>query len=390
MSIPPLLSHFDKTARWMRRGGQESDIAISSRVRLARNFCAYLFPHSAEMSDLLQIRTLVLEALSHLATEEGSPLQEFLQQLGVLSLEEFAGWERKSLIAQHLTSKEHIRRGAGRTLAASADASLSLLVNEEDHLRLQILLPGLQLHTAYQFADQFDSALEEYFEQRDHEFAFSDSLGYLTACPSNIGTGMRASVMLHLPALEIAGRLEEAHELAKKKEFALRGTFGEDSPISGHLHQLSNQLTLGQSENEILMEVEEAARQICELERAARSAIPTDFLDDARDAIGRAYGTLRYARRVGSREAADLLSMLRLAHELGWAKGISRQRFNELQVWARPAYLQLQQGRSLESNEHKTLRAALLREQLKRVRLDPILTREEKEQPTAEEQVALA
>lgn len=388
MPVPLLLSHFDKTARWMRRGGQDKDVVISSRIRLARNFLGHLFPHRAETKQLFAIRDQVLEALPQLVVGNDSNLQDALRQMGVLSLENFASWEKRSLIAQHLTSKEHIHKDAGRGLAASADAALSLLVNEEDHLRLQSLLPGLQLEAAFDLVDRFDNALEEYFDEQC-EFAFSEIFGYLTACPSNVGTGMRASVMLHLPALEIVGRLDRARKLAKSKDFALRGTFGEASKVWGHLHQLSNQLTLGQDERQILAEVEETAREICDLERTARAEIPTDFLDEARDAIGRAYGILRYARRIKSREATEQLSMLRLGHELGWIKGLSRQRFNELLVWLRPAYLQLQHSRSLESSEHETMRATLLREQLQRVKLDPILTREERELPVAEEHSAL-
>lgn len=376
MSAPHLLSHFDRTARWMRRGGQENDVVISSRVRLARNFRRYLFPHRASPADLMTIRHRVFMALPHLAADGGAALAKVLAQTGVLPFEEFTGWERQSLIDRHLTSREHVREEVGRGLAASADASLSLLVNEEDHLRLQSMLPGLQLDAAYALADRLDDALEKYFDQRS-AFAYSDTFGYVTACPTNAGTGMRASVMLHLPALEIAGRIKQAQSFAKEKEFALRGTFGEGSKVWGNLHQLSNQVTLGLDETEILLEVAEVARRICELERAARRAIPTQFPDETRDAVGRAYGTLRFARRVGCREATDHLSMLRLGHELDWVKGVTRQRFNELLVWIRPAYLQVLHGRILKSEERDTLRATLLRNHMARVKLHPVLLQEE-------------
>jgi protein arginine kinase len=376
MNAPHLLSHFDRTARWMRRGGQENDVVISSRVRLARNFRRYQFPHRAAASDLMTIRHRVFQALPQLETEHSAPLEKALQQTGVLPFEEFTGWERQSLIDRHLTSREHVRDEVGRGLAASSDATLSLLVNEEDHLRLQSMLPGLQLDAAFQIVDKLDDALEKHFDGRGG-FAYSEIFGYVTACPTNAGTGMRASVMLHLPGLEIAGRIERARKLAREKGFALRGTFGEGSKVWGHLHQLSNQETLGLDEAEILLEVEGVARRISELERAARNAIPARFAPEARDAVGRAYGVLRYARRVGCREATDHLSALRLGHELNWIKGLSRQRFNELLVWIRPAYLQVLHGRILDSHERDTLRASLLRGHLQRVKLEAFFTREE-------------
>jgi protein arginine kinase len=375
MTAPHLLSHFDRTARWMRRGGQENDVVISSRVRLARNFRRYQFPHRAQIGDLMTIRHRVFGALPNLEAE-GATLEKALQQTGVLPFEEFTGWERQSLIDRHLTSREHVRDEVGRGLAASSDATLSILINEEDHLRLQSMLPGLQLDAAFQIVDKLDDALEAHFDGRGG-FAYSDVFGYVTACPTNAGTGMRASVMLHLPALEIAGRIERARKIAREKGFALRGTFGEGSKVWGHLHQLSNQETLGLDEAEILLEVESVARRISEIERAARNAIPARFSSEAQDAIGRAFGVLRYARRLGCREATDHLSSLRLGHELNWVKGLSRQRFNELLVWIRPAYLQVLHGRILNSQERDTLRANLLRGHLQRVKLEAFFTREE-------------
>jgi len=383
MQAPHLLSHFDRTARWMRRGGQENDVVISSRVRLARNFSRYEFPHRAAAADLMVIRHKVFQAMMRLPQNEAAIGKSFSQSLGragVLPFEMFTAWERQSLIDRHLTSREHVREDTGRGMVATGDASLSLLVNEEDHLRLQSLLPGLQLDAAFHLVDKLDDALEGHFDGRNN-FAYSETFGYLTACPTNAGTGMRASVMLHLPALEIAGRVERARKTAKEKGFALRGTFGEGSKVWGHLHQLSNQITLGMDEAEILLEVEIAAREICELERQARSAMPTRYLNDARDMVGRAYGSLRYARKVGCREATDRLSMLRLGYELNWVKGLTRQRFNELLVWVRPAYLQVLHGRVLSSEERDILRADLLRAHISRMRLDPTLTHEDEIEP---------
>ena len=348
----------------MRRGGRENDIVLSSRVRLARNLRRYAFPHKASAPDLLAVRGRVFAALHDTAEAPGG-----LPGAHFLPFEEFTAWERGSLIDRHLTSREHVAEEAGRGLAATSDASLCVLANEEDHLRLQSLLPGLQLDVAFGLVDKLDDALEAHFDGRT-AFAYSERFGYLTACPTNAGTGLRASVMLHLPGLEIAGRIDRARRWAEGRGLLLRGTFGEGSKVWGHLHQLSNQSTIGMEEADVLLEVERAAREMCDMERAARVGLPEKHGLEARDMIGRAYGTLRYARRIGCREATDALSLLRLGHEMNWVKGLTRQRFNELMVWTRPAYLQVLHARALPSEERDTLRADLLRPHLSRVRLD--------------------
>ncbi len=364
MHTPLLLSAFDRAARWMKRGGRENDIVLSSRVRLARNLRRYAFPHKATSSDLLSVRHRLFTALHATAEAPGG-----LTGAHFLPFEEFTAWERQSLIDRHLTSREHVQDEMGRGLAALGDASLCALANEEDHLRLQSLLPGLQLDAAFALVDKLDDVLEAHFDGRA-AFAYSDRFGYLTACPTNAGTGLRASVMLHLPALEIAGRMDKTRRWAEGRGLLLRGTFGEGSKVWGHLHQLSNTSTMGVEEAEVLLEVERAAREVCDLERAARLALPGKHGLETRDRIGRAFGTLRYARRIGCREATDCLSLLRLGHEMNWVKGLTRQRFNELMVWIRPAYLQVLHARSLPAEERDCLRADLLRPHLSRVRLD--------------------
>ncbi len=363
MTPPFLPSAFERTAKWMRRGGRENDIVLSSRVRLARNIRQFEFPHHASPQELLAVRHRAFQALLLVAESGG------LHEARLLPFEEFTGWERQSLIDRHLTSREHIQEELARGLAATPDAALSVLINEEDHLRLQSLLPGLQLDAAFSMVDKLDDALEEYFDTHGG-IAFSEEFGYLTACPTNAGTGIRASVMLHMPALEITGKIERARKWAEGKGLTLRGTFGEGSKIWGHLQQLSNQVTLGLDEHEILHETESAALELCAMERAERANLPGKYSDDARDRVGRAFGTLRYARRIGCREATECLSLLRLAHEIGWAKGLNRQRFNELLVWIRPAYLQVMHGRLIAAAERDKLRCDLLRPHIAKVRLE--------------------
>ena len=354
----------------MRRGGRENDIVISSRVRLARNLRKYDFPHRATAADLLAVRHRALQAI-HTASAAGGPIQ----QVKIIPFEEFTAWERQSLIDRHFSSREHLKDELGRAVAAIADGSVAVLINEEDHIRLQSLLPGLQLDAAFALVDKVDDAMEEFIDARGG-YAYSERFGYLTACPTNAGTGMRASLMLHLPALEIVGKIDKARKAMEAKGLVLRGTFGEGSKVWGHLHQLSNQVTLGLDETEILLDVDSAAQELCAMERQARETLPEKFAEDTHDRIGRAYGILRYSRRIQCREATECLSMLRLGHELNWVKGLTRQRFNELLVWIRPAYLQVLHGRSIGNTERDRLRADLLRPHIARVRLDAAFTTE--------------
>ena len=356
-----LLTHFQKTARWMRRGGRDGDIVLSCRVRLARNFRRFQFPHHAGNQELLSVRKRLFEAIE---TAQAAP-----ETMLLVPFEEFTPWERQSLIDRHLSSREHVRHELGRAVAATPDLSLAVIINEEDHWRLQALLPGLQFDAAWQLADELDDALEAELDEGG-TVAYDPQFGYLTACPTNAGTGLRASAMLHLPGLEIANRLEKARRWATGRGLDLRGTFGEGSKIWGHLHQLSNQATMGLDEGEILVEIEAATRELVEQERAAREELPAKFEAETRDRCGRAFGTLRYARALSCREATDCLSYLRLAHELGWMKGMPRQRFNELLVWARPAYLQVLHGRAVSGSERDGLRADLLRPHVAKVKLD--------------------
>jgi protein arginine kinase len=364
MSSTLLLSHFDQTARWMRRGGSETDVVLSSRVRLARNLRRYDFPHSASSQDLLSIRTRFLTAIDKNARSAPDALL-------LVSFEDFTNWEKASLIDRHLTSREHTKDEMGRAIAATSDGALSVLINEEDHLRLQTLLPGMQFEEAFKIANKMDDALESYFDVRGG-FAFDNDFGYLTACPTNAGTGLRASAMLHLPALEITGKLEKARKWVENRGLTLRGTFGEGSKIWGHLHQLSNTATLGLSEDDILLETEAATLELAAQERAAREILPEKFGLETRDQIGRAFGTLRYARTISCREATDALSLLRLGHEINWMKGLSRQRFNELLVWIRPAYLQVLENRSLAGSERDAIRASLLRPHAAKIKLESV------------------
>lgn len=346
----------------MKRGGREGDVVLSSRVRLARNFARFPFPHRASASELAFVREQVLSAL-----EEAAPSAP--DSLLVLPLEEYSPLERRSLVDRHLSSREHIRDEIGRALVTTSDGAFSVLINEEDHLRLGAVLPGLQLDAALQMCDAVDDALEEFFDGKS-AYAFDADFGFLTACPTNAGTGLRASAMLHLPALSLLEELDMAREWASEHGFVLRGTTGEGSNVAGHIEQLSNQSTLGQDEGDIALEIEDAARELVTREREARARLTEEMPLETRDLVGRAYGVLRFARRISGEEATQALSFLRLGHELGWMKGLSRQRFNELSVWMRPDYLGVLHSRELSREERAILRAELLRVHVSKVKLE--------------------
>ena len=346
----------------MKRGGREGDVVLSSRVRLARNFARFSFPHRAGTDELLRVRDDVLGALE--AAASAAP-----DSLLVLPFEDFTLTERRSLVDRHLSSREHIRAEVGRALVTTADGAFSVLVNEEDHLRLSAVLPGLQLDAALQMCDAVDDALEADFEE-DNGYAFDPDFGFLTACPTNAGTGLRASAMLHLPALSLLGELDDARAWALERGFILRGTSGEGSSVAGHLEQLSNQSTLGQDEADIALEIEFAARELATRERDGRARLVAERPVETRDLVGRAYGIAAHARRISTDEATHALSLLRLAHELGWMKGLPRQRFNELSVWMRPSYLSVLHSRPLSRDERAGLRADLLRVHVGKVKLE--------------------
>lgn len=366
MQTQNISSHFNSIPRWMRRYGNDCDVVISSRVRLARNFNKHNFPHNAPANELIELRQRTLDLLLQL-----SETSNLLENAGILPFEEFAEWERQSLVERHLTSTDHIAQELGRAIVALPDSSLSLLINEEDHLRLQSLMPGLQLDAALTQAMKLDDLLEKFCEG---DFAFDTQLGYLTACPTNIGTGLRASVMLHLPALELTERLTHAKEMATEQGFVLRGTFGEGTKPYGHLYQISNQVTLGHDENSLLLDVAETVLHIVALEREVRAGLAESKSKLAQDAVGRAYGTLSFARRIDYHEAAAHLSFLRLGMHLNWIKGLSHQRFNELMVNIRPACLQVEKGQTLTGEQRDETRATLLRTALQKIRIDPFLT----------------
>lgn len=326
-----------KTSLWMDTKGPQNDIVLSSRVRLARNFKGEVFSCLATNE---QTEAVLKKFCDVSATEEK------FSDCTLLYIQDLPATKRQALVEKHLISPYLARHAKNGALLLSEDEALSIMINEEDHLRLQVILPGLQLEEAWKMADEKDSLLEN-----ELDYAFDEECGYLTACPTNVGTGLRASAMLHLPALIITGQLGRLERALSQVGLIVRGLYGEGSGITGNLVQISNQVTLGQSEEEILSSLNGMIGQVVEQEQDARQALLDKKRALVADRAWRALGLLRYAQVMSSKEATALLSDLRLGFDLGLVKGIDLQKLNLLLVLIRPACLQILAGRKLNREE---------------------------------------
>ncbi len=333
---------------WLKRTGPEPDVVISSRVRLARNLCDLHFPRFAKPETLNEVLRLVEKAAG-----SDSPLG----RLTFVPLTKVPSLEKAALVERHLISPAQAEQAEGRAVVLSADETVAVMVNEEDHLRIQVILAGLDLEQAWRLASEVD----DLFASRLN-VAFSERWGYLTACPTNVGTGMRASAMVHLPALALTNQLPRVVGAAAKLGLAVRGLFGEGTAASGNIFQISNQVTLGHSEEDIIRHLTAVTQQVIEQERAAREAL----LEQARlavdDRVHRAYGILANARRLDTQEALQLLSDVRLGVDAGLIRKLELRTLNSLCVAIRPALLQLIVGRELTPEERDVERATLIRE----------------------------
>lgn len=328
-------------------------VVMSSRVRLARNLNGTAFPGWAKKTD----RQKSLENIKAVARN----LPEMKGAL-VRSMDEFTAIEKQLLVERHLISREHAAKTIGSGVVISESETISLMINEEDHLRMQALMPGFCLHEAWAMIDRVDSELEEQLD-----YAYSPKLGYLTACPTNVGTGMRASAMLHLPALVLAEQINQIIQAVNKLGLAVRGLYGEGTEASGNLFQVSNQTTLGERETDLIERLGKVILQIIEHESNARQALMEKRPQMIYDQVGRAYGILGNACVQSSKEAMNLLSMLRLGLDLGLIQGLERPRIDDLFLLTQPAHLQKHVRQKLTAEQRDVMRASLLRDMLKDV-----------------------
>jgi protein arginine kinase len=275
-------------------------------------------------------------------------------------LQELTPVEKQVLVERHLISREHAAKGAGSGVVMNRKQTLSVMINEEDHLRMQAIRSGLQLKQAHKLVDKIDSALEGRLD-----FAYDQHLGYLTACPTNVGTGMRASAMLHLPGLVLSELINQVIQAVSKIGLAVRGLYGEGTEAMGNLFQISNQTTLGEKEDEIIARLSKVIETIIEKEHDARQVMMQKKPNTLWDQIGRAYGVLTFAHAMSSKEALNLLSIIKLGVDLGAFPEDRRLPIDELFLDTQPAHLQKSSQQKLNAEERDHLRAQIIRERLK-------------------------
>lgn len=334
--------------KWYEATGKEGDVVISTRIRLARNLKQFPFPCKLDAEGRKKVISLVKEAL----LEGNSAIAGDFTYVDMAGLSEA---EAVSLVERHLVSPEFISEREGRGLLLRTDESVSIMINEEDHIRLQVMRQGLCLDEAYELADKLDTLLDERLS-----FAFDDRLGYLTQCPTNLGTGMRASLMLHLPALQDSGAMGRIAGNLQKLGLTLRGLYGEGSEPKGALYQLSNQVSLGLSEAEALGNLKNIAMQLITQERTAREAVSRNL--EIQDAIARSLGILKSARLLKGDEFMKLISNVRLGISTGVLANIPLDKVGALTIEAQPATLMKNAGKQLSPAERDELRARLVRE----------------------------
>ncbi len=334
---------------WYIEAGPDSDVIISSRVRLARNLSRYPFPHRM---DIQQSRQAAEEIVQAFYLDDAERKRHYLLvDLDTLSREDGLALAEKRLISEDLASA-----GQNHKAIISRDETVSIMINEEDHIRIQSMQAGLRLEQAYEAAAQAALVLEQTLS-----LAYSDKYGFLTACPTNTGTGMRASVMAHLPALTMTGKIKNTIDGLIKLGFTVRGHYGEHSKSQGNLFQISNQLTLGISEEDLINDLKRMLQQLIEQERDIRREVYRRQPIVLEDKIMRAFGVLKSARLISNEEAAGLLSDLRLGLALGLLSGLQETDINRLYAAIGPASIQKAHGQAMSSEERDQARAKVIR-----------------------------
>lgn len=338
--------------RWYEQAGLKSDVVISSRVRLARNIAKYPFPSTADMQTLEAVLNICKEKIKRIAAG---------YQLRCLDLRQLTPLERRCYVEQRLLSPELAIGNIPGGLILNEAETMSVMVNEEDHLRIQVILPGFQLEQAYAMCDAFETSFGNHVT-----YAFDERLGYLTECPTNLGTGLRVSAMMHLPALVHTGMMQKILDACGKMGVAVRGVYGENSEAEGDLFQISNQVTLGHTEAEILENMMHIIGQIEEKERQMRQKLLQRDKNALEDKIFRAYGVLANARSISCAEAMQLLSWVHLGVSMKVIPFINPINVKRLLVEIQPGMVQRRAGKELNALARDQQRAEFCRSMLLR------------------------
>ncbi len=329
---------------WFNEIGNEGDIAVSTRVRLARNINGYPFP--SRMTDYM--REQINDKIKNAITNSNTP---FSRNLSYIAMKDIPENERYAMVERHIISPEFVSNCQNKAIIISEDESISIMIGEEDHIRIQVILSGLQLENAYDIAERIDTLLCDTLD-----IAFDENLGFLTECPTNLGTGLRASLMLHLPVLESTGEIKNLSRAVEKIGFTVRGMYGEGSSAIASFYQISNQITLGISEKNAIDNLKTISMQFIEKERALRGALN---LLKTEDLCYRALGTLKSARVLSSEEMIKLLSRVKL----GISMGIIDENIDPVKslIEGQP-YMLMSKFGDMNPEERDIKRASLIRE----------------------------
>jgi protein arginine kinase len=346
-----------RCGEWLRGSGPQSDIVISSRIRLARNLASFPFIRRCSEADRAAIDKTFRDAIRKVAGWE---------ELLLVDVASLPVVDRQFLVERQLISRELSEGSGARSVFIDRHEQFSLMINEEDHLRMQVMHSGLDLDSAWEQMSGMDDALDELVN-----FAFHERLGYLTACPTNVGTGMRVSVMLHLPALVITQQIEKVFRSLQKMGLAVRGLYGEGSQAMGDFYQISNQITLGRAEADLVKQVGEVIPVIIDYERQARTFLVKESRKDLHDRVSRAYGILCTAQTISSEETLHLLSSVRMGVNLGLIEDLEIPTINKLFIHTQPAHLQKLRGVQLETADRNVERAMYLQTHLRKTNGPP-------------------
>lgn len=348
MELNDLLNH---TSEWLKGTGPNSNIVISSRIRLARNLDKLAFPHWANKKQSEEALKSIAEAIAKV---------NYLKNTATFRLTDLDSVDKQFLIERHLMSYEHAQKTNSKAVVIDSEEIVAIMINEEDHIRCQVMQSGFNLFECYNIINRIDDGLS-----KELSFAYLLDWGYLTACPTNTGTGMRGSVMLHLPALVMTRQIDRVLAAISKLSFTTRGLYGEGTQATGNFFQISNQVSLGHSEDELINNINNLIRQIIDQENQARETMFSRNKGILEDRIHRSFGILKSAHIISSQETTELLSMVRLGLDLGMLKDIDRRSINELFIITQPAHLQKIEGKKLSTQERDIKRAEIIRSRLK-------------------------
>ncbi|HHU51061.1 MAG TPA: protein arginine kinase [Firmicutes bacterium] len=343
---------------WIRSSGPEGEVVLSSRIRLARNLKNIPFPHYAGEKALENVLDQVEKAIALSSNKKN--IRALNHRLKLTRLDSLSQLERLVLVEKHLVSPNLINHPAHRGVVTNDDETLAVMVNEEDHIRIQILTPGLELEGAWETANEIDD-----FFEASLEYAFDETRGFLTSCPTNLGTGLRASVMVHLPGLVMVDQAKKVLSALPQVGLNVRGIYGEGTESKGNLFQISNQVTLGHSESDLISNLLSLTKQVIDQEKAVREGLIKESKVQMENKVYRAYGILTQARIISSDEAMRLLSDVLLGIECGLITDVPAKKVKELILLIRIAILQQLIGREMTAEERDYYRAVVIRDHLK-------------------------